>query len=93
MPSAGAFCGMYVAAWAQVESCDVLVHDGAIELSARHEPSDELGVAFAQMHKSVVGVLGWGVPLERPRKRSEWSATVVQWRTGGIGASGEFGRN
>lgn len=87
------FAGTYTAALACIECCDVLVDGGHIELTARYQPSDELNVRFAASHECIVGLLGWGLPLERPSQFSRSSCSCVQWRTRGLGNAGRVGRN
>jgi hypothetical protein len=87
------FRGMWVAALAQAEFCDVLVQEARVELSARYEPSTDLENTFLGHHHDLVGVLGWAVPHERgvQARRPPWSA--VQWRTRGFGIRGPTGAN
>jgi hypothetical protein len=85
--------GMYLAALAQAEACDIVVDDGALGLTVRYEPSEGLEAAFVHDVDALVGVLGWAVPLERPAIAGRGRCTVVHWRTRGIGAAGAWGRS
>ena len=75
--------GMWLAAWARAEHCDVEICDGRLDLRARYCPSPELERAFAAGRAHVVGVLGWGVPLMFDDRRrpfaASWGYGIYRW--------------
>jgi hypothetical protein len=74
-----AWIGMYVAAWARAEHCDVSILDGGqLELRCRYTPTDALSWAFGKFRAYVVGVFGFGVPLlyHRPDR---WHPYAASW--------------
>lgn len=84
--------GQFIAAWAVIECCDVLVDRGTLELSCRYEPSDALGEAFTLGQAALLGVLGWATPLTRPPNDRRGQCTVIQWRgSRGYGRIGALG--
>jgi hypothetical protein len=84
--------GQFIAALACIEFCDVLVNEGALELSCKYEPSDALGEAFTLGHAALLGVLGWATPLNRPPRPQSGQCTVIQWRgSRGFGRVGAMG--
>lgn len=90
------FEGQYAAALAFAESCDVLVYRGALEMSFRHMPSDELDDAFVASIDSIVGLLGWALPMRwttDPRPGMTQRAGTIAWPTRGWGCSGLGSKN
>lgn len=84
--------GMFLAAWAQAECCEVVAREGMLELSARYSPSDELESAFEGHARDLRGVVGCAVPLQRGTVlRGSPRCSVVQWSTRGWGVVGAWG--
>jgi hypothetical protein len=73
--------GMYVAALARAEHCPVSIADGrALGMHDRYEPSPSLRAAFDDDRAALVGVLGFGVPLQLdPRGRATWASWAFKW--------------
>lgn len=81
--------GMYVAAWARAEICDVELQGGRLDLRCRYAPTDELAEAFAALHPFVAACVGWAIPLLRNSRgvafAASWPHTMFR--------TGEWGMN
>jgi hypothetical protein len=81
---------MYIAAWARAEHCGLNIIAGRLEPHCRYEPSAALYSAVGRDIGSVVGALGFGVPLILDNNRR---AVAASWPVTWGRCLGKWGAN